>query len=446
MDDVSVLTRLFLSLILGAAVGLERESYEDSLTEDKQGIPGALGVRTFSLITLLGSVTGILHAYYFHLFLLVTATFMVLVVAYYVTGSFLTKDNGMTTELAVLFSYLLGMFIGLEFFSIQIIIALAVILILIMSRKHNIKHFVTTIKRHELNGFISYAIIALVVLPFLPNQAYSLSDAPALVDILNSYGFTVQSILHVEVFNPYKIWLVVAIVTGVDVLGYVLKKAIGHRKGWGIASMVGGFVSSTATTVSLAQQSKKSETSDMFVAAAVLSNIASFVQIFILVAVFSSELLVASTSFIISIFGSGMVISLFFMYRSKKQNENLEADTSGDGSIFSVVPAVTFAVIFVVVQIGSKLAHTIFGANGLFVTSAIAALAGVGAAVITISELVGSVVTIRTALWALVIVNTVNLLAKVGYSYVQGSRSFANKFAVSMVLIIVASLVGILSV
>ena len=145
MIGFSIPVKLLLSLDLGAVIGLERESYEKKIDKSPISGIGSLGVRSFSLITTLGAVAGILYTSHFSLYLLVSITFMTLLLAYYITGSFFTRDNGITTELAIFFSFLIGIFISLEVLPIQLIIAMVIILVGIMTIKEKLHLFISDI-------------------------------------------------------------------------------------------------------------------------------------------------------------------------------------------------------------------------------------------------------------------------------------------------------------
>lgn len=443
---LSIPVKLILALIIGAVIGLERESYEDELTGGGDIRVGGLGVRTFSLITLLGATAGLLQAEFFSLFIIINVTFMLLVLSYYIFGSILNKDNGFTTELAVIFAYLSGLFISLEVFPIQLIIALVVVLILILSYKQRVRAFVAGIKRAEVNGFISYATIAFVILPFLPNISFSLQDIPGLLTILASYGVSLGEFGNVDLFNPFSLWLVVALITGVDVLGYVMERAVGQKSGWLLTSLTGGFISSTATTQSLANQSRTSSNTNLLVASAVFANMASFIQLFLLIAFVNGELLVKSTGMIVALLLSSTLTGMFFLDIGKnKDNVKFASkDISSELQLFSIGPALKFAVLFLVIKTASKFALLAFGNSGFLFTTSIAALAGLDAVTINIAQLSGTTIGTGTAILAIIIANAVNLTGKATYSMLQGSREFALKFAFSMFIIIFASLFGLI--
>ncbi len=442
---LSIPLKLIISLILGAVIGLERETYEKEISKPHDIPSGGLGVRTFALITLLGTISGLLRNDFFSLFLTINIAFMLLTLSYYVIGSILTKDNGITTELGIIFAYLMGVFISLEVFAIQIVLALTVVLILILSRKAEIKAFIYGIKRSEINAFISYALIALVILPFLPNQSFTLANIPNLETILASYNINLGFLKDVEIINPSRLWLIVALITGVDIFGYLLEKTIGQKKGWLLTSIAGGFISSTATTQSLAQQSKKSPNTNTLVAAAIFANLTSFIQIFILIALINSMFLVRSTLFILSIVLSSFAAGIFFL--KKKENVNLDQtkQTLKQDKIFALGPALKFALLFSLIKLASKLSLVFFGSGGFLVTTAIASFAGLDAITINTSELVQTTISYQTGILALILANAINLLSKTVYSFAQGKKEFALKFGLSMGVVIAASFIGLLA-
>jgi uncharacterized membrane protein (DUF4010 family) len=449
MFYLSIPLKLILSLILGAVIGLERESYAQKLTPSKNYHSGSLGVRSFALITVLGTIAGLVKADYYSLFLIVTITFMALLLAYYIVGSFFTNDNGITTELAIIYSFLIGLFIALEVMPIQLILAITVVLILILSKKENIQTLIAGIKSSEFNAFVSYALIALVVLPFLPNVPYSLKDIPYLTNILAAYNLHLGNLATVEIFNPFNLWKIVAIITGVELFGYMLEKTFGQKKGWLLTSMAGGFISSTSTTQSIAQESKTSKNINLLVSAAFFANLASFFQHFILIASINTLFLAKNTVFILAIIISATALSVFYLRKKDPTAptglKEVKSQLSED-KIFSLSSALKFTFIFLLVKIFTKISLQIFGSSGFLITSTIAALTGIDAVTINASELAGNLISYQTGLITLVLANAVNLLSKSVYTFMSGNKQFALKFTIGSIIIILSSTVGILAV
>ena len=233
---------------------------------------------------------------------------------------------------------------------------------------------------------------------------------------------------QIEILNPFKLWFIVALITGVDMAGYILDRTVGQKKGWLLTSIAGGFISSTATTQSLAQQSKKSKTINRLVATAVSSNLASFFQIFILVASINGLFLVKITPLILAIIIGSFLPVLFFLKKKesikeeelKETKERLKKD-----EIFALGPALKFAVIFLLIRIVTKTSLALFGNKGFLVTIGIASITGIDAVTINLSELAGTAVSFKTGVLALILANAVNLLGKTVYSFTQGKKEFA---------------------
>ena len=441
-----VIGKLIISLFLGMAIGLERESYELQIDKTKRSGVGSLGIRSFALITTLGTVSTILFQSYFYLFLIISSTFCLLLIAYYILGSLFTKDNGLTTELAILWSYLIGIFVGLNIFPIQLIIAMTVILMLILSLKQKIKLFVAGIKQFELESFISYAIIALVVLPFLPNTGYFLKDIPFLKSILSAFQINFDKFLNLEIINPFSLWKVVALITGVEIAGYFLEKTIGQKKGWLLTSIAGGFISSTSTTQSLAQKSKHTKNTNRLISAAIFSNFSSFIQLFILIASVNLIFLSKNLIYIFSISVTACVLGFYFLKKEDKKSENLveTKENLKKDKLFSLIPALKFTLLFLFIKIATKFSLIIFGNNGFIISTIFGAVTGLDAVTINTAELAGKTINYQTGVITLILANAVNLLAKSGYAFAQGSFPFAKKFFISVIIIIAFSFLGMI--
>lgn len=435
-------TKLFLAIILGATIGLERES-------SHQGSAALGGIRTYSLIALIGAMVGLLLSRNFSaLTVVISGGFLILLVAYYVLGSISTKDFGITSELSAVMTFLIGLLLVLDIIPLQIVVAIFVVLMLILSMKSTTGQIAAGISRQELQSFISYAIIALVVLPFLPDVGYKLADIPVLPEILQGFNVDLSKFSSLDLINPRKIWMVVVLITGIDVFGYILGKIIGNKKGFALTSFLAGFVSSTSATQSLAHRSKKTDFAGHLVGAAVLANMASFLQIFLLVGPLNPGWLASIIpSILIMIFTAGLIAMIFLKKKEpeKKENEKVEKVEKVE-KIFSLIPALKFAAILIVIKIVTKICLILFGQSGFMISSVIASFAGLDAILVNLAEMAGQTITFKFALITFLLVNATNLLSKTIYSYLQGSRQFAIKFSVAAIFIIASSAVWIIFV
>jgi uncharacterized membrane protein (DUF4010 family) len=443
----SIIIRFILALLLGAFIGLEREVHENN--EKSKGGTSFLGVRTFTIITILGTIAGYLYPGNPIFFTVLTAGFAGLVLIYYALNSYFTRDIGITTEITLLFSYVIGFLLTTSVFSIQLIIAMTIVVVFILSRKKRIREFIDGIGQTELGSFISYLLIALVILPLLPDRGYSLSDIPQLGTALSDMGIHLGNFLSVEIVNPFKLWRIVALITGVDVFGYILERSLGQKSGWLITSFAGGFVSSTATTQSLAQQSKKTKSANHLVAAALISNISSFFQEAILILPLSGLLFTRTLPILISMIAGGTMIAFYFLRQHGKHTKEATITPKQSikrGKLFSLKPALTFAGLFLFIKLISQVALQLFGSNGFLLSIGFGAIPGIDAVLISLAELSGNALPITTAVWAFLFANAVNLITKTLFSFSQGSREFAIKFAVGAGTILIAGIIGLLAI
>lgn len=446
MDGLEIPVKILIALALGAVIGLEREINEKKTATMGKKATATLGLRSFALTTGLGAIAGlsfILNAPYIGIFIGLAA--LMLFAAFYIIDTLQTKETGITTEIALIYSFILGGIVGTGIFPVQIVVAITIVLVLFLSRKEYIKDVVEDIQKKEINAFISYAILALVILPFLPNNSYSLSDFAGLTSFLEKVNVNLRGLEQIEIINPFKLWLIVVLITGVDVAGYILEKTIGQKKGWIAASLAGGFISSTATTISIAKQSRETTRINHLLSSALLANMVSFFPVLIILATLNVGFFIAALPTLAIVILSAFALSMFFLFKREKESKKTQKSAK-QTNIFSLTSALKFAGIYLIVSIVSRVAIVLFGKTGFLAASAIGALPGIDAVVINTAQLVGQQISFQTGIIALIIINAVNLGAKTVYSFMQGKKDFAIKFGISVLGITAASLAGLLLV
>lgn len=435
-----IFTNLVLALVFGAAVGLERESSK----QGESGTGSVGGIRTFSLIAFTGSLAGIFMIHqYTTLAIVLVAGFMLFLISSYAIEAHSTRSFGITSELSALVTFFIGLLVMLNIIPLAVTVAILVILVFVLSLKARTTQLVAGISRHEIQSFISYAIIALVALPVLPDYGYRLKDIPLLHGILEGFNLDLVAFDAIDLINPRKIWMVVVLITGIDVFGYILSRIVGNKSGFALTSFMAGFVSSTSATQSLAQKSKNSLFVNHLVGAAVLANLASFIQIFLLVGPLNPKWLISiAPSILLMIFAAGLVAVIFF---KKKEPQSEDGESKGkQGNIFSLLPALKFAALLIVIKIVTKICLILFGESGFIISSVIASFAGIDAILVTLADMAGTTITFRFAFITFLLINATNLLSKTMYSYLQGDKSFALKFFIGALAIMAASTIWLL--
>ncbi len=450
METIALPLKLLLAIILGGLIGLERGSAPG--TEDKEEYMNrgdTWGIRTYSLISLLGAISGLLFLFgYLYLSIITTVSFFILIFIYYGVGGWMIKSMGLTTELGAIFSFLIGYFVTSNIVPLQLVIAISIVIELILSLKEKSRTFVLGVKRSEIDAFIGFAIIALVILPFLPNQAYHLADSPTIRNLLQTYNANMHFFEQLEIINPFRLWFIVALITGIDVLGHLLAKFSGKNKSIITTSAVGGFVSSTSTILSLAHRSKTENNINELVTAAMVANLTSFFQIFVLVAPLNSRWLVSITPVLMVIIVATVLVSIFLHLRNRKKmmviagNQAEELSHVAEKEIFSIKHALRFAMLLILVRIFTKSALILFGQSGFLATSILASFSGIDAVVINLAELADTIIPANIALLTLLFINATNLLSKVVFSAGQAKKEFTLRLLGASLVVIVASFVG----
>jgi uncharacterized membrane protein (DUF4010 family) len=446
MDVASLAFTLLIGFALGAVIGLEREVNEKSKQIDEVKPSAIIGLRSFALITGLGVITGFLYMTLPGLSVLVGSVFFLLLLAFYIFHTYQTQNTGITTELAMIFSFVIGILLSIKQFPIQLTIALTIVVVLLLSQKQRIKDVVEDIKTKEINALVSFAIVAAVILPFLPNTSYALSDISGAQGFFHNLGIGDAKLLSVDLVNPFKLWLIVVLVIGVDLVGYILEKVIGSKKGWLLASAAGGFVSSTATTQSLAQESKHNHRLNPLLSAAILANIVSFVQIAFIIGFINSLFLIKLLPVLGIMMIVGILLLVYFLYIDRgddKAVDQKEVHKKEQEKIIDIGAGVKFAFLFLTISIASKITLELFGNSGFFVATGLGALIGLDAVMINTATLAGNQINYQIAGFAFILANAVNLFGKSFYSYLMGKKEFALKFFISMVLIVLSSFLGL---
>jgi uncharacterized membrane protein (DUF4010 family) len=401
----ALLLRLLVAFGIGALIGLEREQAESGGT--------FAGSRTFPLFALVG---GTVQAFFPEVLpATVIAIAIPLTVAY--AGKILTEgDIGLTTVTAALLTVLLGALAVSSERGMLFAIVLAGIVTVLLSAKPTIHGFVDQIEEEERRASLKFILVVLVVLPLLPDRE---------LDVL--YGL-----------NPRFIWLMVGFVTGLSFVAYVLSRAIGATRGIALTGILGGFVSSTATTVSMAERiSLAPDLHKIGSFSIVLASIVMFPRALVEVAVVNPALLPRVLLPLGVMTGVGMLIAAVVYWQARNEPD---VDTDLENP-FRLRPALFFGAVFAIVLLVSQSANTWFGVSGIYATAFLSGLADVDAITLTLSALEAEgEISPTVATIGIVIGAIANTLTKAGLAWLLGTVKLGLRVTVALGLV---SIVGI---
>ena len=253
MDDISGLA---VALGIGLLVGIERERRKG------EGSAGAAGVRTFALIALAGAIAERLGGV--GIAIVGGFTALAALASYRYSR---TRDPGLTTEVAMLVVFLLGVLAMRE---IALAAGLGVAVALLLAAKSRVHRFVNNVlTEQELHDALLLAAAAAIVLPLLPDRA------------LDPW----------QVLNLRKLWQLAVIIMAINAAGHVALRAFGARTGLLLAGLAGGFASSTATIASMGALARKNpELATACAGAGVVSNVSTVVQLAVIAGMLSPAL------------------------------------------------------------------------------------------------------------------------------------------------------------
>ncbi|MBI5072666.1 MgtC/SapB family protein [Candidatus Woesearchaeota archaeon] len=439
MVELSLIQNFGVALLLGLIVGLERE-----FQHQKEKTKDFAGIRTFILIAVFGWIIGFLAQQEdFHALILVGLAGMILfIIASYLAVVWRGKGIGATSELSALIVFLLGILVAQGYILVPVMVA--ILMTTILSYKYYLHKFAQQLELEEVHAGLKLGIISLVVLPLLPNVAYSPIDIPVLKDILGLFPSVYSLLASTQVFNPFNIWLMVVFICAISTIGYILIKILGTRKGIGLTGAVGGFISSTAVTSSLSETSKRSNLTYNFSFGVIISWAIMFLRVLFVAIILNKAVFFNSlfTLGIMALVAGACAVYLYFQQTTKgKKTETAVAFKSP----FALIPALKFGAFFVFILFIAKLLQTLLGSSGVYVAALLAGLADVDA--ITISLLTFATageISIPVAVTGITLAAASNTFSKCGIAYLFGKKEFAKQVGICTAIILGSGLIAVL--
>lgn len=405
-----VILKLAVALGIGILIGAERERRKG---EGPSRSPA--GIRTFAVTSLAGAISVIVGGE--ALFAIVTAGVIILTAAAYWRAH--ENDPGLTTEIALILTALLG---GLSMHRPALAAGLAVIVAVLLAARSWIHRFVRSVMTEdELNDALIFAGATLVVLPLVP-------DRP-----MGPYG----------ALNPHSIWIVVILVMAISAAGYLAVRMLGVRFGLPVAGLASGFISSTATIGAMGARVAK--TPDILMAAvagAVLSTIATIVQMALVLAVTSVPTLQSLSVPLICAGLAAIVYGAFFTVRALRQKTESVAQ---GGRAFSLSAALVFALTLAGILVACAVLREWFGETGIIVAAALAGFVDTHSAAISVASLVASgKMSATDAVFPILAALSTNTISKVFLASTSGGGSFALRVIPGLIVVALAAWAGAL--
>ncbi|WP_207588005.1 DUF4010 domain-containing protein [Halomontanus rarus] len=412
--------RIALAGALGMFLGLEREWSQKSA-----------GIRTFSLISLLGAVfTVLVREADVGESLLLLGGLLVIVQGVLLAVQGLTDDDedtglSLTTSVSMLVAYGVGALVAAGFIIEGVTVAVLSSLLLVLKRE--LHEFAWGLSREEMRSTTEFAILAFVIYPILPAK-YEPEIA----------GVTIP-------LEPQVIWLMVVAVAGIGIANYAIVSTYGGR-GIAVTGFFGGLASSTAVVGTMLDHVRqRPEAASYAVAAILLADAAMAVRNLSIAVAFTVG---SDVSPLIEAFVPlGAVIVLAFVITAFTANwrESTEIELENP---FSMKNALGFGAVFLVVLVFGSLAEQWFGTIGFYATALASGL--VSSAGATTSAVVlyrGGQLTSTEATIAILLATVSSIVVKAVLAAASTNTQFKRRVAIySAVLLLGGALASVVLV
>jgi len=374
------------SLAIGLLIGLERERKGDSR-----------GLRTFSLVSLLGAVVAVLAGLFAVPLLIPVGLLLIggLAIAAYWHDHARGDEAPTTSMVAMAVTGSLGMLCGAD--HERLAVPLAIVVASLLYFKGELHGLAGRIGRDDLNPILQFGALTFIVLPLLPDHAYG------------PYGS----------LNPREIWLMVVLVAGVGLAGYLALRFAGQRHGAPLAALAGGLVSSTATTLVFARHARAGGGAAAQALLVLLANLTMLARLAIIAAVVQPRLLPG----LAVVLGAGLAAALaVWLWLSQQASRDGASPLPAVRNPADLRVALGFGAAYGLISLLAAAASERLGPAALNAVAAISGLTDVDAITLSAFRLFGAAgIDAPAAITVVAIAVVSNLAFKVGIAFTAGT-------------------------
>lgn len=413
--DLDVAARLVLAALTGLAVGIERE------WSGHASGPGArfAGVRTFLQLGLIGGMAGLLAAEGWMPFGAVLLGGAALLAAFaYAVAAHQTGDRDGTTETAALLVLATGALCGLGYGIVGS--GVAAVAVLALAEKSRIQGLIARIGEDELRAALRFAVLAVVVLPLLPEGPFGPYAA----------------------IRPRELWTIVLLFSGLNFIGFLARRAAGPHRGYGITGLLGGLVSSTAVTLSFARASRSLPHYASSLAVGVVAACTVLIPRVLVITLVLSPL-VAEHLFpyllLPALVGGGVVL-----YALSRRNPTPAGAQEVDRSPLRLLSAIKMVLAFQLVLLAVPAVEGMWGSAGVLGSAAVLGLTDMDALTYSMSRLGATSDAAPLAARAIAVGVLSNTMLKLGLVLALGSPGFRRAAGPGLLALALTVLLGIL--
>ncbi len=390
---------LAISIALGLLVGLQRQ-HQAQVKAGDEPAHALAGFRTFPLITMLGTISTLLAA---TLGPWIVPAALVAVAALTITGNVLRRNTmsaGLTTEMAILVMFAVGVLVVTG--PRELAIATAVVVALLLQLKPTLHDLARRLSDKDIRAILRFSLITFVVLPILPDETFG----------------------PYQVLNPYRIWLMVVLVVGISLAGYVVYRMVGGRRGTLLAGVLGGVISSTATTVSYARMARVVPAMQQAALPVILlATAVMYARVIVLIAVVASANAIVLTAPFVVVLVVTLGTALLCLAHARNR---MPDDVPPHSNPAQMKAALIFGALYAAVMFLVAAARDLVGDAGILTVAALSGLTDMDAITLSSARLTSrDMMTTDLAIQSILLASMVNLLVKVAIVAFMGDRGLA---------------------
>ena len=345
---------LAVALGCGLLIGLERERRK-GVGQDR----AAAGLRTFAVAALLGAIAQVVSVW-------LAAVALVGVSAMAALSYWRSRDDdpGITTELSLIATTLIGMMAVSE---PVLSAACAALLAGVLAARDRLHHFVHTwLREKELYDGLLLAALALVLLPLMP----------------------VEPVSWLGQLSPQRGFMLVIVILVLQAASHVAQRLLGARSGLAVSGFLGGFVSSTATIGAMGSLARQRRVPlRMTLCASILSTAATWMQVVLMILVVSPSAL--SVTLPLMAVGVALPLVLGGLLWQQGGAESVAVSVSDQQDVLRLREAVMVAALLVGGAIVVSYAQQ-RGVGGLLLGTGVAAIADAQAPMASLLAMYGA--------------------------------------------------------
>lgn len=395
---------LFVALLLGAIVGTQRGWVMRNSVEGSR----VAGIRTFSLVGLLGGLVGILANLYTPLLLgFALIALVILACIAFVIQQRKSEDISISGVVSLIITFVLG---SLAVSGEPVLAAAAaVITAVVLDNKRELHQALQRLQEYELDAALRLLLISIVLLPLLPNQAYGPWNA----------------------LNPYEIWWMVVLIASISFVGYFAIKIGGAKRGILFTSVFAGLSSSTALTLQFSHLSREQSSISPLLASGILLSCGTmFPRLLIVLSVINPQLVTLLWPIVMI-----MMIALYFpaWWIWRRSEVGKVEQSNKQTNPLALQSALFFGVVLAVIMLLSHALSDLFGNAGVLILSALSGITDVDAISLALGRQSTQTLSVETAALGILIAASVNTVVKMGMVVAIGDKALWRRVAHVMV-------------